>query len=143
HRRRGESRPGDGARHPPSLLRHQPPLGPPLGHALDHREPVGDRRWLHDPRRDAEGRPALESAAAGLLLLRWPRPTVKGMLMAQQHTSQHVRRCTQEALAACEKLLEEKNPITSYEPIAEMTRCLVKLRDQLIREQQGGASVRS
>ena len=62
--------------------------------------------------------------------------------MAQQHTSQDVRHCMQEALSACEKLLEEKNPITSYEPIAEMTRCLVKLRDQLISEQRDGASLR-
>lgn len=62
--------------------------------------------------------------------------------MPQQPASPDVRHCTQEALAACERLLEEKKPAESYEPIAEMSRCLVRLRDQVITEQRNGASVR-
>jgi len=61
--------------------------------------------------------------------------------MNSQRNHRPVDRCTQEALAACERLLDKQNPATSYEPIAEMSRCLVRLRDELIREQRAGASV--
>src|SRR5690554_2186342 len=56
-------------------------------------------------------------------------------------TSHPSYRWTEEALEACERLLNEQNPATSYETIAEMSRCLVRLRDEVIRGRRVGASV--
>lgn len=63
--------------------------------------------------------------------------------MVQSPQSADLHHCLEEALVACEQLLDERNPTSSYEPIAAMTRCLVTLRNQLITEQRGGAPVRS
>lgn len=63
------------------------------------------------------------------------------MAGAEAHLTGQERRYAEIALRACEKLLNEKDPATSYEPIAEVARCVIRLRDHLIDKQRSGEAL--